>query len=608
MKGFAGGACLDAPVLRALLLESPAILPDAPGLPALSGDALIGLYDRVYPEVEKRMWRSPAAEFDAWLARYQALFREQQALIDRAGDSAQRHFLIAITVADRPAHARACLESIHAQCTLYGYGGRDADGCHAKLTVVLAEDSREARHVEAHRALAREYQGKGLRVVHFDLPEQYSLLQAIPEPQRRCLARLLTDQPADRFYRKGQAANRNLAYLKLQQLTQDKARTLYYLVDSDQAFAVNVPAPQGEASVPALNYFYVVDRIFRDNDIRMLTGKLVGDPPVSPAVMAANFLDDVAAFLRQIGDCDPHVACTFHDADAPLPGDAAYHDMAGLFGFGAQPASVRYRCPIEGPHDHAACLATFAGRLRAFFFGEHLTRKTGFRYAGPFTELAPARTVYPGNYVVDYAGLKYIIPFGHLRLRMSGPTAGRLIRAEIGARFASANLPMLHRRTAGGDLADAFRPGVDASDAGAVIDIADEFERQFFGDLMLFSVERWLQRCRLDQLAAGDGLDAVVTQVEDELLALYAAKHQAVRRRCDEIGQWLSAAPVPGQDTPERVRIEQFLRAIDANFGAAAPAWRQIQSAAHRAARRSQIVDALRRYRAERAAWDALFP
>jgi len=49
-------------------------------------------------------------------------------------------------------------------------------------------------------------------------------------------------------------------------------------------------------------------------------------------------------------------------------------------------------------------------------------------------------------------------PVRHLRLRMSGPTAGRLIQAEIGDRFASANLPMLHRRTAADDVQDEFRP------------------------------------------------------------------------------------------------------------------------------------------------------
>jgi len=128
----------------------------------------------------------------------------------------------------------------------------------------------------------------------------------------------------------------------------------------------------------------------------------------------------------------------------------------------------------------------FFNTPQCIFFGEHLTRKTWFDYQGRFDKLTPARTIYPGNYIVNAEGLKFIIPFGDLRFRMSGPTAGRLIKAEIGAGFASANLPMLHQRTQAQQLANDFRPGVKQTAQG--IDLSDEFERQFFGDLMLFSV------------------------------------------------------------------------------------------------------------------------
>jgi hypothetical protein len=595
----------DPPVLRTLLEEHPSIRADVPDLAVIPAGELIGLYDRLYPQVEQRMWAAPSPAFDAWLALYQSLFREQQGLIEQAGQGLQHHFLIGIPVADRPAHVRTCLESIHQQCRLYAYGGRDADGRTAKITVIIAEDSREPKHIEAHRALVEEYCGKGLQVVHFDLPEQYRLLQAVPEAERRQVERLLTTQPAQRFYQKGQAANRNLCYLKMRQLTQDKSRTLYYLVDSDQSFLVNRQTASGEQHVAALNYFYYIDRIFRTADVRMLTGKLVGDPPVSPAVMAANFLDDVAAFLGQISARDPHGTCSFHAAEAPLPGEAAYHDMAKLFGFNAQADHYDYRCPLGGAHDHMACLERFADRLHTFFFGEHLTRRTGFHYAGSFMDLSPARTIYPGNYIVDFDGLKYIIPFGHLRLRMSGPTAGRLIQAEIGARFASVNLPMLHGRTVTADLQAEFRPGVERQ-PDAAIDIADEFERQFFGDLMLFSVVEWLKENDLAGLTECARLQPVVDRVEAELLELYAAKHRAVNDRIADLDQWLAAAPRSWQGMPALDKLAAFLRNMRSNFGDASPAWQQIQSRAHRDARKRQIVDALASYHDERAAWDAL--
>lgn len=590
----------DTPILRALLRDHPEF-----SSPPEGDSTSVAAYDRVYPQIEARMWAADDAGFERWLATYQALFREQQALIGATGDGGQHHFVLGIPVADRPAHLQNCLESILQQCRLYGYGGQAPDGHWAAFTVVVAEDSRSPDAVAAHRALVEAYRAKGLDVVHFDLPEQAALLHAMPQPERDALGRLLTTQPAERFYQKGQAANRNLCYLKMLQITREPARTLYYLVDSDQSFLVNRPGAAGDHAVAALNYFHYVDRIFRSNDIRMLTGKLVGDPPVSPAVMAANFLDDLTAFLARLGACDPHAACSFHAADAPLPGDGAYHDMAGLFGLDAGAAAFDYRCPLQGPHDHAACLAQFTGRLHAFFFGEHPTRRTFFRYSGSFMDCVPARTIYPGNYIVDFAGLRYIIPFGHLRLRMSGPTAGRLIQAEIGARFASANLPMLHGRLAAADVTGEFRPGVEHRD-DAAIDISNEFERQFFGDVMLFSVVEWLKHHDLAQLTDATQVAAVVAQVEAEMLERYATKQRAVNARHAELERWLAAPPDAWRGSPALPALARFLANIAANFGDAAPAWRQIRSPDHRETRRRQIVDALAHYPDERAAWDRL--
>ncbi len=75
------------PVLRTLLDEHPSILGEATDLSALPADAWIGLYDRVFPQVEQRMWQADDAAFERWLAVYQALFREQQALIDQSGQA-----------------------------------------------------------------------------------------------------------------------------------------------------------------------------------------------------------------------------------------------------------------------------------------------------------------------------------------------------------------------------------------------------------------------------------------------------------------------------------------------------------------------------------------
>lgn len=579
-------------------------------------EALIALYETCYPLLEQAMW-SGVGDFHALLAIYQALFREQESLIRQCavetGITDDRHrFIIAIPVADRPPHLRACLESILQVCTLFGYGGKKS-GVWDRITVVVAEDSRDENNIRRHQDLAAAYRRKGLRVIHFGLEEQYVLLEAIPPDARERLGKLLTTQPRERFYLKGQAANRNLSYLKLRQLTENRDRTLYYFIDSDESLCVSRQTASGDEVVYALNYFHAIDKIFRTTDVLMLTGKMVGDPPVSPSVMAANFLDDVIAFFTRLGAQAGGAGCTFHDPRTHRRGDAPYHDMAALFGFADQAETYPYACRLTDEHDHAACLVDFAQRLSAFFFGEHLTRKTWFEYGAGFGQLTPARTVYPGNYVVRHDGLKYAIPFGHLRLRMSGPAAGRLIAAEIGERFASFNMPNLHRRTTEAGLADDFRPGVEVG--AARIDISDEFERQFFGDLMLFSTETLVRRADVRQPVARDVAEAIVAEKEAELLALYQQKHDAIverNRKLDTLvfGRdhwWLHAAGHLPALAHALQQIRAFIDDIDHNFGAHAPAWRQIQSVQHRDERKRQIVEALLHYRVERDAWDGLF-
>ena len=570
-------------------------------------DTLIGLFEQCYPLLEQSMWSSDTG-FDALLDCYQSLFREQEILIQQQPEDNRYHFILSIPVADRPPHLRACLESILHLCKQFGYGG-NTSGVYDKIKVIVAEDSRDENNIRRHVELVDKYRRQGLQVFHFDQPEQYELMQSLAPHQREQLGKLLTTQPKEEFYLKGQAANRNLSYLKCLQLTEDKHKTLYYMVDSDQSFCVTRQTEAGEEIVYALNYFHAVDKVFRNTDTLMLTGKLVGDPPVSPAVMAANFLDDVTAFFTRLAETRRDEACSFHQLPEQLPGDAAYHDMAGLFGFENRGTTFPYQCRLDGEHDNEACLKEFARRLNAFFFGEHLTRKTYFSYGNGFEALTPARTVYPGNYIVNYEGLKYIIPFGHLRLRMSGPTAGRLIAAEIKQRFASINLPHLHRRTSEAGSSDDFRPGV--AQEQEYIDLSNEFERQFFGDLMLFSTEVLVKQADANRPFEKDLVVTVIDQKEKELLALYQQKHDAILEKNGRLNGlvfnsdhwWVDE---PGlSDTLKQVNT--FIGNINHNFGEQSQAWHQIQSVQHRTERKQQIVEALLDYRAERDAWDRLF-
>jgi hypothetical protein len=145
----------------------------------------------------------------------------------------------------------------------------------------------------------------------------------------------------------------------------------------------------------------------------------------------------------------------------------------------------------------------------------------------------------------------------------------------------------------------------------ASIDLSNEFERQFFGDLMLFSTEELVKRTDVNQPFALEAIEATIARKEAELLELYRQKHEAIaarNRQLDELvfkaGHWWLHSP----ELAEALRqVRAFIDNIERNFGEHAPAWQQIQSAEHRAQRKRQIVEALMNYRAERDAWDSLF-
>ncbi len=583
--------------------QFPELESDQPHLPAV--------YEQIFPLMEEKLWASEG-NFAEKLVLYQGLFREYETLFNSPQSDERYDFILSIPIADRPEHLKGCLESIYQLCSLYSYGGVQ-DGYFAKVTVVVVEDSKEPQHIERDIELAEEYTRKGLRVYHYGQQEQYELMLKIPQALRDKVSSIIGEPSAVDFYHKGQAVTRNLSYLKALQLTEQKGdpaqqKILYYFVDSDQQFRVNRTTADGDEYVYALNYFYYINRIFCEQNIAMLTGKLVCDPPVSPSVMSGNFLDDVIAFFQQLSQQQAESLCSFHPREKIKPDDAAYHDMAHLFGLGSDIKSYDYNCSLKDEHSHSACLKSFAERINYFFFGEHLTRKTYFTYSAPQIETVPARTIYPGNYIVNFTGLKYIIPFGQLRLRMSGPTAGRLIQMEAGDAFVSVNLPMLHARTLQTDFKDEYRPGVE--DNQDVIDLNDEFERQFFGDLMLFSVVRLAKSGRAVEDFNADALRETFAVVEEELLDLYEQKHVNVLTKCDVLqallnkrSQWWCQHK---ELQPSISQVQQFINSLRYNFSEHSTAFQKIQSKQNRRRRTEQMIASIINYRQDRDAWDQL--
>ncbi|MDP1923733.1 MAG: hypothetical protein Q8K57_02995 [Thiobacillus sp.] len=533
----------------------------------------------------------------ALLPAYQSAWRRLETLLAKRDDP-RHHFVIVIPVADSPAQLQRCLASLLELCRAFAYGGMK-NGYFSKVSVLLADDSESTETIAANQALVGEFTAKGLAIEYFGLSEQLALLDTLPDLD---LSHIIGNAPREAFGHKGQAIMRNLAYLHLAQRQQSDEPLLVYTLDADQQFKVNVDTADGD--VCAVNFFAQLDAIFSASDADVLTGKVVGDPPVSPAVMAGTFLDDVAGFLHEMAASDP-AQPYYQNAANTSEADAAYHDMAGLFGFENPADAYRYRCSLPDAPSNADCFGDFARRLKSFFHGEHPTRITWYRHQPALDSVQPARTVYTGNYVFHPRALHWFIPFAPLRLRMSGPTLGRLMKAELGPRFISANLPMLHTRTLGATGAAEFRPGVVTEVDH--IDLTDEFERQFFGDVMLFAVERLTARGFPQQTLSGEMLATTLDAVHAEMALKYRTRHAKIMSMLTALTRLLDE-PTHWWHLPEHAEsltcFGVFLDNMQRNFGKDSPAHARIASNTNWQSWRQRQLAALTRFHADRRVWN----
>lgn len=556
---------------------------------------------RAIRNLEPRLWRGGLDR--RLLAAYQAAFRDYEGAIPETLAAHRHHFIIVIPVADSPRHLRRCLDSLVALCQAYGYGGM-RDGRYRKLTVLLADDSADPASISANRALLARVEAGGLHGIYFGSSEQQDLLRQL---DMESLAPVVGRHAPDAFAHKGQGMMRNIAYLKLAELATQMAdeRLLFYTIDADQQFAVNLPGEDGDCL--AINYLFELDHLFDNKAVQMLTGKVVGDPPVSPAVMAGRFIQDVTAFVEEMAVATADEGYRQPTSSATGSGDAAYHDMADMFGFGGLSDTHRYRCRRAGQPDNAVCFDEFTTRLNSFFHGEHPTRITWYSHQSVDGSLQPARTIYTGNYVFRADMLDWFIPFAPLRLRMSGPTMGRMLKAVLGDGFVSANVPMLHRRTLASTGQSEYRPGVVEQTSN--IDLADEFERQFHGDVMLFSVEKLTARGFPRQIPDAEALQRVLEQTRTDLLARYRERQQGILADLERLREAFDAPTAwwhcRSDMMPVIRRMQRFCANIEHNFGEDSPALQRILDPDAWAEWQKRQLLALSSYRDDCAAWQA---
>lgn len=450
------------------------------------------------PQIEAFKSKLLQLETDLWSNKisrdsiefYQKSFREYENLIaSNVNNDNRAHFIITIPVADRPKQLYNCIRSILNLCEFYMYGGLQ-DGSYNKITVIVADDSAKQDSIPQNQAICSEFTESGLNVKYFGLKQQLEIIHSLPDADKTKLIPALGDIDCEldqsNFSHKGASIMRNITNIYLHELSLQYNNALIYFIDSDQEFCINITSGNDEEKYYAINYFHHINEIFSNTTTKLLTGKVVGDPPVSPSVMASNFIDDVIAFIEQISHTSKESDCIFHTAHQNQD-DASYHDMADLFGFSSTDKTYRYHCGLKGKHSNYDCLLDFSSRLNNFFHGEHPTRSTQFSYSSQLDTSTAARTIYTGNYVFKPELLNSYIAFANLHLRMAGPTQGRLLKSRIGDDFRSANLPMLHNRTIYDTGQSEFRTDIDQTEDN--VDLSSEFKNQYFGDVMLFTID-----------------------------------------------------------------------------------------------------------------------
>lgn len=566
-------------------------------------------YEAALLYLESRM---AASRFSAEITRqYRTLFRELEDLLQKQKDD--RHsFVIVVPVADRPKMLENCLKSLLKQCAAFNYGGTRtcrSISVYRKISVLIVDDSAQRDNVQRNKGIARMLNESGIPTRYFGTSGQSRLVKEIPDPLREGLQSILGDSIYGIKPHKGASITRNLAYLYLAgYLREQPEKTLVYFLDSDEEFGVS--QKNGHADPSTINYFYWLDRIFNSNDVDVVTGKVVGDPPVSPSVMVSSFLDDLVLFLRRAAEHHQESPCIFHDNIGALDcAPASYHDLIAMFGYESPPEFFPYRCSTKKSHNTGDTFRALSNRISGFFYGWHPTRKTIFEHKGGPLAVIQARTVYTGNYVFKPSALRFFIPYAGLNLRMAGPALGRLLRARIGRRFVSANLPLYHKRILAKKDRGEFRPGILKEDRR--IDLTDEAIRQFWGDVLLFSVDTLTEHGYPDDFLDLRTINEFVDETKNRMWGLYSRNYQAISNKLlllekilDNPRSWWNRSE-GFQDAV--ANYHTFLASVEFNFAAHSRGYQELYDTLKEKEFSSRIDRALNEYSKAEISWKELF-
>jgi len=195
---------------------------------------------------------------------------------------------------------------------------------------------------------------------------------------------------------------------------------------------------------------------------------------------------------------------------------------------------------------------------------------------------------------------------------MAGPVLGRILKTKLEHKFVSANLPMLHNRTVDSIGQSEFRPGVENHNEH--IDLGNEFIRQFYGDVMLFTMEKVTADGFPEKTINKERLRTVLNQTYKKIRDNYIEKHNTILELKTQIGVqinsgkywWNNSSANTGEFNTSLSNFNAFLNNIQSNFDENTYAFQQITSSIYVQKHLNKILEAILNYKNDLHSWNKI--
>jgi hypothetical protein len=165
---------------------------------------------------------------------------------------------------------------------------------------------------------------------------------------------------------------------------------------------------------------------------------------------------------------------------------------------------------------------------------------------------------------------------------------------------------MLHTRTVENTGQSEFRPGISTDDNH--VDLSNEFAGQYFGDVMLFTIEELSAQGYPKTLPSEETIRLVLDKIEPELHNQYMSKQRLIMQKHAELKQLFNDKSKwwnqPGTKNRTKKLFTRFLDNIENNFGDQSAGYALISYSQYKTSKLENIIQAIMRYTHERTLWE----